>query len=86
MNTFANVVVMIYFVFYTASVFVSHYIYKNFKNAQSDAGSYANLMPGRPNYAANNDDAEASVRDQPAQQPQQSQNFSAFTGQGVRIG
>lgn len=92
MDTFATIVILICFTAYTTFIFVSHYIYRHFKNAQQGSG-FGNLMPGAPNYAAQNDEQEAPPMRAPAgagaaapRQQAQPQTFGAFTGQGVRIG
>ena len=55
MDTFASIVVIICFAAYTTFIFVSHYIYRHFKNAQQGASGFGNLVPGGANYAAQED-------------------------------
>jgi len=97
METFITIQALICYVTYTVFIFLSHYIYRHFKDAQQGSTGFGNLVPGAGNYAAQQDEQEAPParptvapprsQPQPQSQPQQSQStFSAFTGQGVRVG
>ncbi len=57
MGTFEGVVVIIFFVFYTVSIVLSHYSYRYFKDFQVNEGiapGYANMMAGGGGAANDN--------------------------------
>jgi hypothetical protein len=61
METFATVVLLIQFTFYGTAVFLSHHIYKHFKNrsgpgSQGLMGGLAPIVPGQGAQRVNMDD------------------------------
>ena len=92
MDTFAAIVTIIAFTYFTVSLFIAHHIYKHFKNRQADSGG--GLMGGLggivPGQGANPMQGGRAAMDDRVQQPERAvapdRRFNAFQGQGVAIG
>lgn len=87
-------IIIVYFCFYTVSIFVSHYAYKHFKHRVFDeltgGQTYSNLIPGGGRSSPYSDTEQDSRPRPPGPQSQAparpQQGFNAFAGTAVQIG